>query len=143
MSRVAWVENDRSWIVPYIERLESVGHDIVVFTCASEAERAIFAGHFDLVLLDVMLPLCAEDDPEVYSPDRTRRGLDTGVLLCTRIVPHLRASRCGIMAITQRMDAEVVVLLTRAGLRDDEIATRLDLRDVDVFAERVLPLLAR
>ena len=78
--RIALVEDEESLVVTLTDRLESESYEVVHFSDGNSALKGIEQGHFDLVLLDVMLP--GKNGLDVCR-DLRQAGVDVPILMLT------------------------------------------------------------
>src|SRR4051794_27248985 len=97
---VLWVDNDSALIQPFVDALNESGWMVTLATTATEAIRSLQKGDFSIVLLDVMIPLSAEDDLTGFSSEETVKGAITGLTLYRRVRDHLEERRIPLIVLT-------------------------------------------
>ncbi len=144
MSRkILWLENDAGWVQDFKDALEQSDCEVTLLTRVSEAEKELSNKQWDLLILDVMIPTKGLDEEIDYPPSETDAGHDTGLLFYRRNREVLRKAGTPVLAFTVRMDKEISDAFRQAGLPEDCFATKLELRNVDVFLRRIEALVEK
>jgi len=141
MRRILWLDNDLAETKPYVGALARNGYEVTVVKSVSECERGLedntVASHFDLLILDVMVPTKNETEEEKYPPDVTQRGMVTGLAVWKQWSDRLSKNGTRTMVLTVRLDQNVRDEFITAQLPKDAFATKLDLRDTEKFVAHV------
>lgn len=138
---ILWLDNDPTWIDPYVAAIKQMGHEVTVVTTVTKAELAIKSNRYDLLILDVMVPTKTEEEEIAYPPELTKGGTQTGLVFYQRMKELIVAADTRVLAMTLRLDEKIKDAFIAEGLPADSFATRLTLRDVSVFSEKLLALL--
>jgi CheY-like chemotaxis protein len=137
MSRsILWLDNDPGQIHAIIKALEKNGDVVTVCRNVSAAEHMIDTAKFDLVVLDVMIPITA-DELAAYPYAETDNTLSTGLLFYRRVRERLLASGTPAMVVTVRIDNEIVQAFVRAGLPANRFVTRYSVRNTKTLLTRL------
>jgi CheY-like chemotaxis protein len=134
--RILWIDNDPAYLSPFKKALELLGYEVAIVTTVSDAENVVKDGSYDLVILDVMIPM-TEKDEEAYSPTLTDFGYKTGLVFYNRNRDLLLARSLPVMVLTVRLDQGVVDEFVEAGLPRQCFATKYELRDVESFLGKI------
>jgi CheY-like chemotaxis protein len=141
-AKILWIDNDKLFLDMAIFRLQEEGHDVTqVYTVADGLAR-LSKGHYNLVILDVMMPLAPEEDallPEV----ETDFGKKTGLVLYKRIRGPLVESKTPVLVFTIREDPTIREELQAAGLPAGSFMTKSEGADTRVLARKVTELLKK
>jgi CheY-like chemotaxis protein len=141
MRRILWLDNDLAETKPYVSALTRNGYDVTVVKSVSECEQRLgadtVASHFDLLILDVMVPTKNETEEEKYPPDVTQRGTVTGLAVWKQWSDRLSKNGTKTMVLTVRLDQNVKDEFIVAQLPKEAFATKLDLRDTEKFVAHV------
>ncbi len=150
MANILWMDGDRTFISPFINRLELQGHTVKQAFTIREAEdlladpkEALGAeGSWDLVLMDVMMSVKPDgNEDRRYSKEKTKAGQRTGVIFYES--NRKRIAELGAVAafLTMRNDREFKDELVDLGVPTDVIMHKMHLADTRDFARWVAALL--
>ncbi len=139
-SKILWIDNDPAYIDPYVKGLESIGHKVMVATTVIGAESALKADVYDLVILDVMIPTKSDAEEELYRPRETDFGHRTGLVFYRRNKERLARNKTQTLILTVRLDKTILDEFLEEGLPRECFATKLNLRDIQAFLDRVTML---
>lgn len=139
--QILWLDNDSDYLEPYVETLTDEGFQVTVASTITEAEKALGESRFDLMLLDVMIPTVSDEEEKVYRPQVTDLGNKTGLLVYRNYKDLFRKAGTPVLVMTVRLDKPIMDEFIKAGLPSDRFATKYDLRDVNVFLEKVQSIL--
>src|SRR5262245_2443948 len=87
--RILWLDNDPSQLIGYVDVLKRAGFHTELDTSPLSVEAKLRREHFDLLILDVMIPTASEAEEKVFSPDLTEAGASTGLFFYRRNRPIL------------------------------------------------------
>jgi len=138
---ILWVDNDKGYILPFVEALRRNDYEVVVVDNAWEAERRLTSETVDLVIIDVMIPLKSGEGSQVYNPEQTKRGLKTGLLLFRRLREQGRAADGKVLVLSVRIDEKIRQEFLEAGLHPDHFVTKLEVRRVPDFLAKVAEMI--
>lgn len=141
--RVLWLDNDVAYVSPYKETLEGEGYSVTVARTVNEAHAYLDGGHFDLLILDVMIPTKEADEEEVYPPSVTDYGHKTGLVFYRRNRERLNAANTAVLIMTVRLDENVKNEFLESELPAGNFATKFALRDVNVFLEKIRSIIKK
>lgn len=139
--KILWVENDREWVAPFAVALGDRGYDVRFERSPLPAEQALEDGHYNLLILDVMVPTLGEGEEQTYPPNETQRGHDTGLVFYRRNRETLEKKNIPVLVFTVRMDRAILDAFLDEGLPRKNFATKFELRDTDDFVERAESLM--
>ncbi|MDH3890376.1 MAG: hypothetical protein OEV49_04780 [candidate division Zixibacteria bacterium] len=141
--RILWLDNDASWLTPYVEKLEMAGYEVTTVNRVSQAEEKLCEFTYDLLILDVMIPTKNTEEEKKYPASKTDSGYDTGLVFYRLMKSKLDASGTSVLVLTTRLDKKIADDFTEALLPAGCFSTRLELKDVGVFlakVEQIMPL---
>ena|SRR5438105_3916785 len=133
---VLWLDNDPGNIGALGMSLRQAGMDVTVVTKVGAAEDLVRRGHFDLVLVDVMIPVTDDEVNSGYAADHTEYSLLTGLVFYIRNRQYLAKSV--VVVLTVRIDGETREKFVAAGLPPENFMTRYEVRDSRKFTAEML-----
>lgn len=139
--QIMWLENDSYWVDIFAEELSCRGYEVDRVEEVLEAEDKLRSHRYDLIILDVMIPVLSKQDEEVYPPDKTDKGRKAGLYFYERMRKNLERSGTKVFVFTIRGDHEVVEEFKKAGLAANSFANKLELRDPSEFVTKVQEIL--
>lgn len=139
--KVLWFDDNLAFIAPYVRVLQRKGYDVEVVADLTGAEELVTTKAFDLLILDVMIPTWNEEEEKRYPPAETERGYLTGVLFFRFMKDALNRNGTNVLVVTSRLDEDVLEAFRDEGLPEHCFARRIDLRDVEVFLDKVSEVL--
>ena len=141
MFRVLWLDNDLAQTTPYVAALGRNGFGVTVVRTISECERQLEAdtleSHYDLLILDVMIPTKDAVEENKYPPETTQRGTMTGLAVWKQWSARLSHNRTKTLVLTVRLDQSIKDQFLSFGLPRESFATKLDLHDTEAFVGRI------
>lgn len=140
--KILWLDNDPSNIEGAIALLRAGGYEVSKCRTVSEAEKALRETVYDLLILDVMIPITPAEEKD-YPYEETEDTLNTGLLFFKRMKGELDARRTEVLVMTVRIDRRIGVAFHEAGLSPDRFVTRFDMRDSTVLLDRVHEIIER
>ena len=143
MSKILWVDNDPAYIDPYVSALVDRGDEIKIVTTARAADSVLDKETYDLVILDVMIPTRSAEEEEIYNPEETDNGLKTGLVFYRRNRQRLMLTDTPILVLTVRLDRLILDEFLKEGLPAECFRTKMSLREVDKFIDRVASLIEK
>jgi len=138
--KVLWLDNDRAYLLPFVEELEDQGFSVSVVETAAEAEERLNAEQFDYVIIDIMVPTKTEEEEAIYTREATNRGYRTGVVFWRRVGKQLLEQNVGVLIFTVRLDRNIREELASEGLPRQNFATKYQLSDTAAFVDRLRSL---
>ena len=136
--RILWLDNDPAYITPYVSALRDRGYEVIIKTTAGEAEVALNdGGHYDLLILDIMIPTVSAEEEERFPPEETDRGLKMGLVFYKRLKQALDAAGTKVLAMTVRLDESIPNEFAEAGLPQECFTTKYNVARVPDFLEMV------
>jgi CheY-like chemotaxis protein len=133
---VLWLDNDPGYIVGFVSAARRSGIEVVVVRSVTEAEQALSARRFALVIIDVMIPLSAAEQADGYTCEATDDSHKTGLEFYKRL--SVRQDRPNeILVLTVRVDQSVRDEFLAAGLPAERFVTKLELHDARAFVAEV------
>lgn len=139
--KILWLEDEGAHQRPHTRKLRSDGFKLEVARTVTEASKALHRERFDLLILDVMVPTRTKREEEEFPPEKTDLGLKMGLYFYEKLKPRLDETDTKVLVFTVRLDSEVRKAFHRLGLPEDHFATKVELRRVDDFADKVRELL--
>jgi CheY-like chemotaxis protein len=136
-TQILWLDNDLAYLEPYVEALTDEGYQVTVVGTVGEAEFRLEKGHYDLLILDVMIPTKNDNEEINYSPELTKQGQKTGLVFYQRVKDVLEQAKTKVLVMTVRLDKEVLNEFRDSDLPRDRFATKFALREVEVFLKKV------
>jgi len=139
--KILWLDNDLAYIAPYVEILQNHGFEVTCASTITEAEKALTES-YDLFILDVMIPTKTEHEEEVYKPEETDAGRETGLVFYAKMKERVDATDCKWLVLTVRLDEPILKEFLAKGLRREWYDTKMNLRVARTFLGRVQGILA-
>ena len=136
-TEILWLENDPGWIAHYLRALEQHGFEVRTVATASEAEAALASKHFDLLIVDVMVPTTPEEEKQSYPSRETDDGRHTGLVFFSRHRVRLLENNVRVMVFTIRLDRRIRGAFVEAGLPEAAFHTRVSLSKTGSFLDKV------
>ena len=140
-ARLLWIEESEIERETVVQLLAQAGIDVVVAERVAEAERLLDQGGFDLVILDVMMPIEEEDEARGYGAEG-EGGMETGLVLLGRMSRQIFACPKGLMVVTMRLEDGIRDKFIAAGVPPSRFFTKYQLRDAREFRDKVLEALS-
>ena len=137
---ILWLDNDVKLIDPYVDGMRQEGYDVTAVNNVSEAEALINEKKYDLLILDVMIPLFPKEESD-YNPGETSMGANTGLVFYKRNKDKLGKKETVVLVMTVRLDSEIQDAFTKEGMPTDCFETKHTLRELPVFLEKIKGLL--
>lgn len=139
--RILWLDNDPAYLEPFIEVLTDESYEVEVVATVADAEKALRAHKYDLLVLDVMIPTVNPDEEKRFDPTLTQLGYKTGLIFYTLNKGLITSSGIKILVMTVRLDKSIMDEFVTAGLSPSCFATKYDLRDTTVFLAKIQSVL--
>jgi CheY-like chemotaxis protein len=139
--RVLWVEED--YMDPFESALELKGYEVVRAFFLSEAIEELKKGPFDLVLLDVMIPIEDEDVDLGFTYESTKGGTESGLAFYQWLRAELGAGKKTRVLVYTILDDDVDVRrrFIELGLLEENYLSKVNTSNVNDLiwqVERVL-----
>lgn len=138
---ILWLDNDRPFVRSYAEALVERGAHVIVVRSAHEAWEQLRGNEFDMIIIDIMIPLMPGDEIHDLSAENTLAGRATGLQFYRTLQAEYEGREIAVLVLTVRIDSEIADAFTDAGLEEEEFATKVALRRVDDFLIRINRLL--
>jgi CheY-like chemotaxis protein len=107
--KILWLDDEIQRVTPYCDSLAESGHEITLVSDITEFNEMLANGGWDIVLLDVIMPIGD------FGAEESGEGLGTGLVLATRLrqaLPDLRiilfTNRMDLASIGEKLDVEVL-----------------------------------
>jgi CheY-like chemotaxis protein len=135
--KILWLENEPQFHETFADYFRTRGYHVRFATRVTEAESLLGSGEFDLLILDVMIPLWDAAEEERYPPRLTDRGRLTGLHFYRLMQknPNLRA--CPVLVYTIMSDVPLVVAFRDEGLPDGCFANKFEYQDPEDLLRKV------
>jgi CheY-like chemotaxis protein len=134
---ILWIDNDPAYLLPLQMTLEDEGYEVTIVGTVSHATKLLADGNYNLVILDVMMPINAEDEAEGYSTELTSQGFKTGLAFYIRNRDLLLARRLPVIVMTVRLDSAIAGEFVAAGLSERCFVTKFEMRHPKTFIEKI------
>ncbi|MEO8383218.1 MAG: response regulator [Acidobacteriota bacterium] len=134
---ILWVDNDPAHIYPFSLALADAGYVVTSARTLFSAAELLRLGSYDLLILDVMIPLTDEDESQAYSPEWTDCGDKAGLAFYQRHRDELVTRRVPVLVMTVRVDLAIVEAFVAAGLPRSMFVSKMSLRDTASFLEKI------
>jgi CheY-like chemotaxis protein len=147
MANILWMDNDRTFTMPFAMRLELAGHTVVRAHTVQEAEQNLKLpkdGVWNLILIDIMMN--AKQDETLgnrYSEEITRSGRRTGIVFYELNKAEIIRIGSAVGILSMRNDQEIMNKLESLEIPKNNIKHKMELADARDFGEWVDKLLAR
>lgn len=135
--KILWLENEPQLHEMFADYLRLQGHEVRFATRVTEAESLLGSGQFDLLILDVMIPLWDEAEEERYPPHLTDRGSLTGLHFYRLMQKDPNLRRCPVLVYTLRSDVPLVEAFRQEGLPDGCFANKFDYQAPEELLRKV------
>jgi len=143
MQRILWVDNDQAYIWPQVVMLQQRGLVVDLAETVTEAEEMLAQYTYDLLILDVMIPVTESEERGAYPPELTEETHNTGLVFFKRHVGALNKVGTRIVILTVRIDDAIRRHFVSEGLDKDDFKTKLDMRYTPDFVTFVFNALAK
>ena len=140
--KILWLDNDVSYVEPYVEELELEGYATIVVKSVAEAEELIKNNQFALLILDVMIPTTSEEEKQ-YPSEMTDFGHKVGLHFYRRMKRFLDAANTRVVVMTIRIDKDISDEFIQAGLPRDCLFTKISVMKTPEFLGKVKGLIER
>ena len=134
--RILWLDNDPAQIWSFVRTMRVAGMEVTVASTVSEAEEQLRGGFYDILLLDVMIPVTDREIATGYGPRETDDGLNTGLAFYVRN-KHLVTDRTAVLVLSVRVDGAARAAFIAAGLPPENFITKFKVRDASVFLDEI------
>lgn len=139
---ILWLDNDPGYIFGFVEALKRAGFAVDVAKSITAAETLLRDRPFDIVLIDVMVPLTEAERDAGYSAAATDEGHKTGLEFYRR--HRSTIERHGVaIAMTVRVDKAIRDEFISAGLPPTNFLTKLEVRDAGDFVAAITKRMGR
>lgn len=137
MRKILWLENEPQFQEPFADYFRLRGHEVRFVTRVGEAESLLGSGEFDLLILDVMIPVWDEAEEEKYPPQLTDRGRLTGLHFYRLMQKDSKLRKCPVLVYTLMSDVPLVDAFRKEGLPDGCFANKFDYQDPEELLRKV------
>ena len=139
--QIIWLDNDPAYTDPYVSALTDQGYEVSVVETITEAEEALDEQHYDLLILDAMIPTKNEEEEERFPPEETDRGLKMGLIFYKRWKAALDKAQTRVLAITVRIDETIQNEFIKLGLPPESFARKTKIKRVQDVLQKVRVLI--
>ncbi len=152
MANILWLDNDRTFLMPFVSRLEFAGHTVIQTYTVFEAERYLMCPDeglgadrsWDLVIIDVMMPVKPDGSKnQRYGKEETANGHRTGVVFYEYNGELILGQGAIAAALTMRDDPKIRAELAAVGLPAENFMHKMAVADTRDFLAWVEELLAQ
>lgn len=127
-----WLDNDLGQVEIFRGGLQDDEFEVVIAVRISEGQRLIPTRKWDLLILDVMIPL-EEEELEDY----TSGGLKTGLMFLRRNASLLRERRIPVMVTTVLRDEGLLEAFRSLGLPKTNYVSKEELETSQDLVDRI------
>ena len=138
--RILWVDNDKVFLAPHILRLRIEGYVVDQVLTLQEGLDALVKSHYDLLILDMMMPIGSEDNG-AFSETATNFGKNGGAALFKVAKDTISRMGCATLVFTIRSDHAIRKVLADAGIPVENLMTKAQGADTADFLKKVRQLL--
>jgi CheY-like chemotaxis protein len=135
--RILWFDNDRAYLIPFVDALTDEGYQVEVAEDLTEAEQFLNKSRYDLVILDVMIPTKSELEETRYRPEETDLGYKTGLIFYGKLKTELAKLGTRTMVMTVRLDKAIMDEFIKSGLPPAAYATKYEMSDPLLFLRKI------
>ena len=136
MAKILWVDNDVVFLRPAKLRLKLLGHEVNQATTLTQATIEIETNPYDLVILDLMMPVKLEEE-NLFPPSETNNGRKSGLALYRRLKSTLESKKIRSLVLTIREESELKKECLEAGISERNYITKSEISDLSLLADRV------
>jgi len=134
--RILWVEED--YLDAFQMAMESKGYDVTRAFFLSKAVQDLEKSAFDVLLLDVMMPIEEEDIAIGFTPEATRGGNESGLEFFRRYNEKILDSKVPVLVYTILGNVgEVREKFIRLGLNPRHYIDKVGSSNVNALLEHV------
>jgi len=134
--KILWLENDEGQNVGFIVAMRQAGLDVTIARTVTEADRCLAQRRYDVVIVDVMIPVSKQERAAGYDEAATDSSHKTGLEFYRRHKDDLERQSV-VLVMTVRVDRDIRDDFLAAGLASDRFLLKLDLREAPDFVEAV------
>lgn len=138
---ILWLDNDPSYLTPYVDALQYHGYKVTITTSLLAAEELVEFYGYDLLILDVMIPTKSPEEEKVYETDETDYNLKSGLVFYKRMREMLNSTNTQVLVMTVKLDQDIVDEFLNAGLPQECFTTKMRVRTIDDFVNKVRHLI--
>jgi len=139
--KILWLDNDVLGIGGYEKALVSCGHSVEVVASVSKAEDLLAKNQYDLVLIDLMIPI-KRHEYEEYRPEITNGGKNTGLVFYERCKEVIDRKKSLPVILTIRNDKMSQDQATSLGIKKDCYLTKTKYSRAPDFVRKITTLYA-
>jgi len=140
--RILWIDNDKVFLQPLILRLTAEGYTVKQVFTLVEGVKEIENNNYDLLILDVMLPI-REGEETLFPPKDTDLGRKAGLVFYNKYKRVLEEKGIVVFVFTIREDFAIRDEFLTAGLPAQNFMTKSEGGDAAIFLARIKELLRR
>ncbi|MBV9070694.1 MAG: response regulator [Acidobacteria bacterium] len=141
-STILWLDNDPGYIYGFVMALKGNGFAVEVAKSVAEADKLLRTRNFDVVLIDVMIPVTEAERNDGYDAHATDEGHKTGLEFYRRHRAIIERQGVAI-AMTVRVDRAIRDEFIASGLPAANFLTKLDVRNANDFVSAIKKRLRR
>lgn len=135
--RILWLDNEVKWIQPYVNALKDAGYEPNPVPTVSEAEKELKDHHYDLLILDAMIPTISAKEVEIYNTKATLSGIKTGIVFYQRMKQNLEENRTKVLVITASLFDKLRLEFIHLGLPEEQFSTKYEFKDPSILVDKV------
>lgn len=136
-TKILWLDNEVKWIQPYVDALKQEGYEPNPVPTVSEAEQELKKHHYDLLILDAMIPTISAKEVEIYNTKATLSGIKTGIVFYQRMKHNLEEKGTKVLVITASIFDKLRLEFVHLGLPEEQFSTKYELKDVSSLVDKV------
>lgn len=101
--KVLWLDDEPMLVRAQVKCLLKNGYDVDQVKTVTKAERKLKGGRYDLLILDIAIPVTEEEESR-YPPIDTRHGHMTGFYFYSLSKDHLRRQGTKVLLVTSYLE---------------------------------------
>jgi hypothetical protein len=141
MTKILWLDNDRTFLLPFVALLHNELFDVIRVYNVLEAEKLLQDGtKWKLIIIDCMLSI-GEDEELKYPPSVTDSGHVAGLIFFKRNKEFIRKIEAEACVFSIREDKTIINRFIEEGLKKENYLSKVDGADAIVFLKWVKNIL--
>jgi CheY-like chemotaxis protein len=134
---ILWLDNDQTFLLPHLRRLQNEGFDVTRAYSVSEAEEFLRDGtKWKLIIIDCMLSI-GEDEESKYPPSVTDSGHVAGLIFFRRNKNFMKKIGCDVCVLSVREDKKIIRQFVSEGLKEDNYISKASVADTSDFLKKI------
>lgn len=138
---ILWLDNDPGSTHSYVQMLRRIGYQVESVDTLMKGEEALGERHYDLLLLDVMIPTRGIAEEARYPPEETKMGYEAGFAFFEKMRDRLHAAGTKVMLLSVRPRADLEERMQRLDPKEVTYQGKIAMRDSRVLAKKIEELI--